>query len=70
MKKEELKPELLSEIKKLKLELRKISMIIEDRLIGLEEPTKEDIRTIREFEKKEEVKAYSVKQNCIRRLYV
>lgn len=53
MRNEKLKPiTLLNELKEVKLELKRLSTIIEDRLIGLEEPTKEDIRAIKEFEKK------------------
>lgn len=52
MRNEELKPTLLNELKAVRLELRRISIIIENRLIGLEEPTKEDIKAIREFERR------------------
>jgi len=52
MKREQLKPELLTEIKALRSEIRKISAIIEDRLIGFEEPSKEDIKAAKEFERK------------------
>jgi len=52
MRSEKLKPTLLSELKAVKLELRKISTILESRLIGLEEPSNEDIEAIKEFERK------------------
>jgi 5-formyltetrahydrofolate cyclo-ligase len=48
---EKLKPQtLLEEIREIRNELRKVSAIIEARLIGVEIPTKEEIKAIREFE--------------------
>jgi rRNA maturation endonuclease Nob1 len=48
---EKLKPQtLLEEIKEIRNELRKVSAIIETRLIGIEVPNKEEIKAVREFE--------------------
>jgi 5-formyltetrahydrofolate cyclo-ligase len=48
---EKLKPQtLLEEIREIRNELKKVSAIIEARLIGFEIPTKEEIKAIREFE--------------------
>jgi rRNA maturation endonuclease Nob1 len=41
---------LLEEIREIRNELKKVSVIIETRLIGVEIPTKEEIKAIREFE--------------------
>jgi len=55
MKNERLKPRtLLDELVAIKSEIKKVSMIVESRLIGLEMPTKDEIKAIREFEKKKE----------------
>lgn len=41
---------LLEEIMEIRNELKKVSVIIETRLIGVDIPTKEEIKAIREFE--------------------
>jgi len=52
MRREKISSELLTEIKSLRSEIKRMSAIIEDRLIGVEEPTEEDIKAAKEFEKK------------------
>ncbi len=53
MREEKLKIEtLINEIAELKKEMRKISGILESRLIGLEKPTNEEIKVIEEFEER------------------
>ena len=50
---EKLKPQtLLEEIKEIRNELKKVSAIIETRLIGIETPSKEEIKAIKEFERR------------------
>jgi len=41
---------LIDELAEMRTELRKISMIVENRLIGLEQPTRNDIQSIMKFE--------------------
>lgn len=41
---------LLKEIKQLRHEIEAVFMVVESRLIGLEEPTKDEKRAIAEFE--------------------
>jgi hypothetical protein len=43
---------LLNEIKEIKSEIRKVSMIVESRLLGHEIPTREEIKSIKRSEKK------------------
>ena len=43
---------LLNELAAIRTELEKISLLIESRLIGIEKPTIEEIRAIKEFERK------------------
>ena len=43
---------LLNELKEIKSEIRKALMIVESRLLGQEAPTKEEIKSIKRFEKK------------------
>jgi|YelNatPaOPRAMG01_1025707.scaffolds.fasta_scaffold30410_2 hypothetical protein len=51
MKIEKIKPNtLLNELAAIKSEIKKVSMIVESRLIGLEKPTKEEIKAIKKFE--------------------
>jgi hypothetical protein len=53
MRNEELKIDnLLHELKEIKSEIRKVSMIIESRLLGQEVPTREEVEYIKRFEKK------------------
>ena len=60
MRYERLKPHyLLNELKAIKNELRKVSMIVESRVVGMVPPTKEEIRAIKEFEK--EIKEGKIK---------
>ncbi len=49
---EKLKPSYLTELKAIRNELRKVSMLVENRVVGLEAPTMEDISAINEFEKR------------------
>ena len=50
MRDEKLKPSyLINELKSIKNELRKVSMLVESRVIGLETPTREDADAIKEF---------------------
>ncbi|MDI6806959.1 MAG: hypothetical protein QMD14_04080 [Candidatus Aenigmarchaeota archaeon] len=52
MKKLEFENKILEEIEKLRKEIGKISMVVESRVIGFEKPTREEIKAIRNFEKK------------------
>jgi hypothetical protein len=53
MKNEDLKIDnLLNELKEIKSEIRKVSMIVESRLLGQEVPTREEVEAIKRFEKK------------------
>jgi hypothetical protein len=53
MKNEDLKNDnLLNELKEIKSEIRKVSMIVESRLLGQEIPTREEVEYIKRFEKK------------------
>jgi hypothetical protein len=53
MRNEDLKIDnLLNELKEIKSEIRKVSTIVESRLLGEEMPTKEEIESIKRFEKK------------------
>jgi hypothetical protein len=52
MRTERLRPRtLLNELSAIKSEIKKVSMIIESRLVGLERPTLEEVKAIKEFEK-------------------
>ncbi|MBI2084858.1 MAG: hypothetical protein HYT70_04605 [Candidatus Aenigmarchaeota archaeon] len=53
MRHEKLKPRyLMDELKEIRNELRKVSMLVESRVVGVEAPTREDIVAIRGFENK------------------
>jgi hypothetical protein len=53
MRTERLRPRtLLNELEAIKSEIKKVSMIIESRLVGLERPTLEEVKAIKEFEKR------------------
>jgi hypothetical protein len=43
---------LLNELEAIKSEIKKVSMMIESRLVGLERPTLEEVKAIKEFEKR------------------
>jgi hypothetical protein len=43
---------LLNELEAIKSEIKKVSMMIESRLVGLEKPTLEEVKAIKEFEKR------------------
>ncbi len=52
MRSEKLKPNfLMNELKAIKSELRKVSMLVESRVVGVEAPTREDLTAIKEFER-------------------
>jgi hypothetical protein len=42
----------LNELKEIKSEIRKVSMIVESRLLGQEVPSRKEIEAIKMFEKK------------------
>jgi len=44
--------QLMREIKNIGYEVKRISVIVESRLVGFENPTTDDINVIREFERK------------------
>jgi hypothetical protein len=41
----------LNELAAIRSEIKKVSMMIESRLVGLERPTVEEVKIIKEFEK-------------------
>jgi hypothetical protein len=43
---------LLNELEAIKSEIKKVSMMIESRLVGLERPTLEEVKAIKEFEER------------------
>ena len=50
---EKLKPSyLMNELKSIRNELRKVSMLVESRVVGIETPNREDTIAIKEFERK------------------
>lgn len=52
MRHEKLKPSyLMNELKEIRNELRKVSMLVENRVVGVENPTTEEINAIKEFER-------------------
>ncbi len=56
MREERLKPQyLMSELKAIKDELRRVSMLVENRVIGTEMPSREDVNAIREFEREKKI---------------
>lgn len=56
MREEKLKPRyLMNELKAIRNELRRVSMLVESRVVGIENPTREDISDIRKFERERKI---------------
>ncbi|MBI2547166.1 MAG: hypothetical protein HYW23_01830 [Candidatus Aenigmarchaeota archaeon] len=52
MREEKLKPNyLMNELKSIRNELRRVSMLVENRVVGTESPSREEANAIKEFEK-------------------
>jgi hypothetical protein len=52
MREERLRPQyLMNELKAIRNELRRVFMLVENRVVGVEVPSREDVNAIKKFEK-------------------